>query len=271
MGFKTYSTDEFAAALDDVGIVAGDGVTVMHSSLPHLGLMEDVGLDEYPAAVAAAVRGAIGPDGTLVVPAPNWEYGRLALPFDLDATPVSKPLGVVSAHIAGLDGAVRSSNPIFSVAAIGPRAAHICGGGTGTAFGHDSPWDRMARLDATVLMLGCDCEYLTFVRYIEHRFGVPYLYNKMFATPVIRDGCEVAQATVAPLRYAHVPYAYDLRKFQAALGARGALREAALGGGMIAAMKMSDCFEVGIDMLKSDIHSFLAAPPDYQEGQVPVA
>jgi hypothetical protein len=34
---------------------------------------------------------------------------------------------------------------------------------------------------------------------------------------------------------------------------------------------MSECFEVGIGMLKDDIHTFLAAVPDYQEGQVPVA
>jgi len=271
MGLKTYSTGDLAAALRDVGLIAGDGVTVMHSSLPHLGRMDDVGHGDYPAAVVAAVRAAIGPGGTLVVPAPNWDYGRLALPFDPNATPVSKALGVVSAHVAGLPGAVRSTNPIFSVAALGPRAAFICGGGTGTAFGHDSPWDRLARLDATVLMLGCDCEYLTFVRYIEHRFGVPYLYNKMFATPVIRDGREVDQATVAPLRYAHVPYTYDLGGFQDALLARGVLRQAALGGGVIGAVKMSHCFEVGIDMLKQDIHTFLAAPPDYQEGQVPVA
>jgi aminoglycoside 3-N-acetyltransferase len=254
-----------------VGIVAGDGVTVMHSSLPHLGMMAGVGRDEYPAVVANAVRDAIGPDGTLVVPAPNWDYGRLAQPFDPDTTPVSKPLGVVSAHVAGLAGAVRSTNPIFSVAAIGPQAAFICGGGTGTAFGHDSPWDRMSRLDATVLMLGCDCEYLTFVRYIEHRFGVPYLYNKMFATPVIRDGCQVDQATVAPLRYSHVPYAYDLRGLQEALTACGALRQAPLGGGTVGTVKMSECFEVGIGMLKDDIHTFLAAVPDYQEGQAPVA
>lgn len=270
MGLKKYSIEELAAALRDVGAVAGDGVTVIHSSLPHLGLMEGVGRDEYPAAVAGAVRAAVGPEATLVVPAPNWDYGRLAQPFDVDTTPVSKPLGVVSAYVAGLDGAVRSTNPIFSVAAIGPQAAYICGGGTGAAFGHDSPWDRMSRLDATVLMLGCDCEYLTFVRYIEHRFGVPYLYNKMFATPVIRDGCEVTQATVAPLRYSHLPYSYDLRGLQDALAARGALREVALGGGTIGAVKMSECFEVGVEMLKRDIHSFLAAPPDYQEGQVPV-
>lgn len=271
MGLKRYSTKELVAALDEVGIVAGDGVTVMHSSLPHLGLMEDVGRDEYPAAVADVVRNAIGPDGTLVVPAPNWDYGRLALPFDPDCTPVSKPLGVVSAYISRLDGAMRSTNPIFSVAAIGPHAAHICGGGTGTAFGHDSPWDLMFRMDATVLMLGCDFEFLTFVRYIEHRFGVPYLYNKMFDTPVIRGGCEVEQATVAPLRFAHVPYSYDLRGLQDALAERGSLHEAELGGSAIRSVKMSECFEVGVEMLKSDIHTFLAAAPDYQEDQVPVA
>lgn len=123
MGLQKYSAEELAAALEEVGIVAGDGVTVMHSSLPHLGMMEGVGRGEYPAVVAGTVRDAIGPDGTLVVPAPNWDYGRLAQPFDLDTTPVGKPLGVVSAHVAGLAGAVRSTNPIFSVAAIGPLAA----------------------------------------------------------------------------------------------------------------------------------------------------
>ncbi len=81
----------------------------------------------------------------------------------------------------------------------------------------------------------------------------------------------MGQATVAPLRYAHAPYAYDLSEFQDALVAGGVLRQAELGGGTVGAMKMSGCFEVGIDMLKQDIHIFLAAVPDYQAGQVPIA
>ena len=48
------------------------------------------------------------------------------------------------------------------------------------AFGADSAWDQLFKLNSDIVFLGCDLSVCTFIRYIEFRFGVPYLYNKHF-------------------------------------------------------------------------------------------
>lgn len=270
MTLKTFTAADLRAALERIGIVSG-GPVVTHSSLRDLGRMEGVSLSDYPASIVATIRDCLGPLGTLAVPSPNWAYGRAKMPFDIRRSPVSKQLGVISNYVLTIPGVERSLNPIFSVAAIGPDAAFICRGGTASGFGVDSAWDRLFQRDADILFLGCDLNYLTFARYIEQRVGVPYLYNKLFRVPILDDGVPVSLPVTAFLRYAHCPVEYALSRFQQKLRDSGDLRETALGGGSVKAVRMSRCFESGVDSLKQDIHYFLDRVPDYDESQVPLA
>ena len=244
---------------------------MMHSSLYHLGRMPDVAIRDMAAAVVDTLRYHLGPAGTLVVPAPNWDYGAKRLPFDIASTPVSRALGVVSAHINALPNRRRSANPIFSVAAIGARAASICDGYTTNAFGQNSAWQRMVDLDADMLCLGSDFEYLTFIRYMESRFGVPYLYNKYFDVPVLDNGVPIATPVIAPLRYAHLPIKYAPARFTQRCRDAGVLREVEIGDGKAMAIRMQPCFELGMAALTEDIHAFLAAAPSYDAAEVPRA
>lgn len=265
----SFTRAQLRAALGHVGVRSGS-VLFVHSSLMHLGQMEGESLSAMPQAIYEELRGAIGADGTLGAPAPNWDYGRKAVPFDLRRTPVTRQLGVLSAHLCKMPGSSRSPNPIFSVTANGPQADFICGGGTTSAFGYDSAWDRLYRLDADVLFLGCDLTYLTFARYMEMRFGVPYLYNKLFHTPILDDGAPVASTSTALLRYMHCPVDYDLSRFQARLEQRGLLARAAIGDAPVLRLATGPVFEEGMQALKEDIHAFLAAPPPYVSDQVPL-
>lgn len=264
-----FHVSEFYAALQALSI--GDSPVVVHSSLFQIGLPSDCNLDLFPKMVFDALREVSGPQATLCFPAANWDYGKKRVPFDLKNSPVDKALGVLSDYVVKLPDSLRSKNPIFSLAAVGPKAPFICSTSTATAFGHDSAWDRLFQLNGSMLFLGCDLTYLTFARFMEFRFGVPYLYNKLFPIPVICEGKEVSQYSSAPLRFHHCPVTYDLSRLQNALQERGYLKEVQVGKcGRLRLLKMSDCFEVGMSMLKEDLHAFLASPPEYKTDQIPL-
>ena len=43
-----------------------------------------------------------------------------------------------------------------------------------------SSWDNLFRLNTEMIFIGCDLSKCTFIRYIEHKFKVPYLIKKTF-------------------------------------------------------------------------------------------
>ncbi|MBF0353773.1 MAG: AAC(3) family N-acetyltransferase [Alphaproteobacteria bacterium] len=271
MPVPTFTLLELKQAFEAIGMSTGDAV-VMHSALPGIGKVEGVPLRENPKAVFETVLEFLGPQGTLAVPAPDWDYGRKASPFDLHLSPVTKNLGVISAYAASRPGSSRSPNPIFSLAAVGLQAGFICKGGTTTAFGVDSAWDRLFQLDADMLFLGCALlpTSFTFARYVEQRFGVPYLYSKLFMTDILDNGSLVAHHSVTLLRYGHCKVHYNFDALTQRFRDAGILRETVLGGGPVLALRMGNAFKVAVECLKENIHFFLESPPPYDQSQVPV-
>ena len=79
---------------------------------------------------------------------------------------------------------LRSFNPIFNISSEGKQAKFITSQKTPTAFGEDSAWHQLYKLNSEIIFIGCDLSVCTFVRFIEFRFGVPYLYNKLFNTKI---------------------------------------------------------------------------------------
>jgi aminoglycoside N3'-acetyltransferase len=263
-----YSVAGLHDALRTVGVSIGD-VAVVHSSLLHLGRLEAIPADDYPDTVLDALLHTLGDQGTLALPASNWDYGKSGTHFDLEHSPPARDLGVLSKHLLKRSKVIRSQNPTFNLATIGSRAEWLCSGGNDHAFGHDSAWDRLFQLNAIMVFLGCDLSALSFTRYMEMRFGVPYLYNKYFLVPVTKDGETVAATTVSLLRYRHLKVNYDLLRFEAVLRQAGALSETSIGGGSIKALRMHECYRIGMECLKSDIHFFLAEPPVYPAEELP--
>ena len=264
---KEYDLNDIEKALDNISIKSN--VVFVHSSVLHLGVLRNVDFSEYPGKIVNKILEYLGSDSTLIVPAPNWDYGSKEIPFDIAKTPVSKELGVISKYVVEREGSFRSPNPIFSVTAIGTKAEYICHCDTGTAFGYDSPWDKMFRLNADMLFLGCDLTYLPFARYIEQRMGVPYLYNKLFDVPVLNDDNSIDLDITAPLRFHEYPAYYELARFEKYLRNKNILRETTLGAGQVMGLDMNSCFKSGVNQLKKDIHYFLKGRPEYVKGCIP--
>jgi aminoglycoside 3-N-acetyltransferase len=136
-----------------------------------------------PAGLVAALRAALGPSGTLVMP--SWT-GDDEAPFDPAATPSAEDLGVVPATFWRMPGVLRSDHP-FAFAAAGPLAAEIVAGPLPLPpHAPASPIGRVYQLDGQVLLLGVGHDADTTLHLAEVLAGVPYRVPRHCTA--LRDG-----------------------------------------------------------------------------------
>ncbi len=123
-----------------------------------------------PLELIAALREALGPAGTLVMP--TMTDG--ASLFDAQAT-ATTDMGVTAELFWRQSGVVRSDHPGASFAAAGPRALEICAAQPlAPPHGPDSPIGRVHALDGQVLLLGVGHSENTTLHLAEALATVPY-------------------------------------------------------------------------------------------------
>lgn len=172
--------------LGALGIRAG-GVLLVHASLAGTGVS--------PARVRDTLLTALGPDGTLVVPAftPEnsdtsrahhalvagltedevREFRAAMLPYDPDAMPCHS-MGALAECVRTTPGAVRSAHPQTSLAALGPRAVELLAGHHPHChLGERSPLARLHESDAQVLLLRVGFEACSAFHLAEYRMSPP--------------------------------------------------------------------------------------------------
>ncbi|WP_175407949.1 aminoglycoside N(3)-acetyltransferase [Streptomyces sp. TRM64462] len=197
-------TTELAA----LGVGAG-GFLLVHSSLRALGPVAGGG-----AAVLRALRAALGPGGTLVVPAftahnsdTSAEHRqrvrglgaaeaaafRAAMePYDAGRMP-SSGVGVLPELVRTAPGALRSAHPQTSFAALGPFAEKVVSGHRADChLGEDSPLARLYDLGARILLLGTGYGTCSAFHLAEYRVPAP---PRRTYRCVVRDGAGAGGAT----------------------------------------------------------------------------
>jgi aminoglycoside 3-N-acetyltransferase len=178
---------DVAADLARLGVHQGD-ILLVHSSLSRIGYVPG-----GPVAVVQALLDAVGPEGTVVVPAQTgdnsdpagwsrppvpedwWQTIRAHTPgFDPRVTP-TRGMGAIPEVLRTWPGAVRSAHPQTSFAAVGPRAGEIVAvHDLDSQCGDRSPLGALERLGARVLLLGADFQSCTAFHLAEYRLeGVP--------------------------------------------------------------------------------------------------
>lgn len=121
-------------------------------------------------------------------PAPEmYDAIRAELPlYDPDRSPPRR-MGRLAELVWRARGAMRSSHPVESVAALGPRAAEILKPHPlDDPMGPHSPWARLYALDARVVLVGCGLDRCSILHHAERMAEVPYLSD--YAMPVEIDG-----------------------------------------------------------------------------------
>ncbi len=181
--------------------IRGD-VVILHVSLSALGWVCG-----GPLAVLEAVEAALGPEGTLVMPAFSsdcsdprhwgnpavpeswWPTIRDALPaFDPARTP-TRAVGRVAETFRTWPGVVRSLHPCSSFAAHGPAAADLMRNhGLAHPLGDASPLARLYDCDAWILLLGVDHDRNTSLHLAENRGTWPAKRTISQGGPMLVDG-----------------------------------------------------------------------------------
>ncbi|MEU9076583.1 aminoglycoside N(3)-acetyltransferase [Kitasatospora sp. NPDC004745] len=157
------------ASLRALGPVDGGADTVVDALLDVLG---DRGtLVAYTATPENSATSRIHKAATAgLSPAEVTAYQARMPPFDPDATPCSTTMGALSETVRTRPGALRSSHPQTSWAALGRHAREITHDHPLTShLGPASPLGRLYDLDARVLMLGVPMSRFTAFHLADQR------------------------------------------------------------------------------------------------------
>lgn len=172
-----------AADLGRLGVRPG-GVLLVHSSLSSLGWVHG-----GAETVVAGLQAALGPQGTLLLPALSYATVTAANPrFDRERTPAC--VGAIPEHFRTRPGTLRSGSPTHSVCAAGPLAAPIVADHERdtTPVGPRSPLRRLRDLDGQLLFLGCGMNPNTSMHGIEELVDAPYLFGGEVAYDLLLGG-----------------------------------------------------------------------------------
>ncbi len=131
-----------------------------------------------PQGLIDALKGALGPEGTLVMPSMSDDDDR---PFQVGKTP-ALGMGVVADTFWREGGVLRSDSP-HAFAASGPRAAEITAPHpVDVPHGLDSPIGRVFEMNGQVLLLGVGHDADTTIHLAENLARARYRQPKYVMT-----------------------------------------------------------------------------------------
>lgn len=162
--------------LEALGVGEGD-ILLVHSSLKSLGTPAP-----DPETVIQGLLAALGPRGTLLMPALSYRRVDRRYPFfQLHATPSN--VGALPEYFRTRPGTQRSIHPTHSVCGVGEQAETLLGlhQRDHTPAGLHSPFRLLPDFGGKILMLGCGLRPNTSFHAIEELFNPPYLFSKPFA------------------------------------------------------------------------------------------
>jgi aminoglycoside N3'-acetyltransferase len=159
-----------------LGVTPG-GVLVVHTAFSKVAPLEG-----GPRGLIDALRDALGPAGTLVMPSMSDDDDH---PFEATATPCVG-MGIVADTFWRLPGVRRSDSP-HAFAAVGPKTVEITAPHPiDVPHGPDSPIGRVHALDGQVLLVGVGHDSNTTIHLAENMAGVRYRQSKY--AMVLQDG-----------------------------------------------------------------------------------
>ncbi|PRO67095.1 GNAT family N-acetyltransferase [Alkalicoccus urumqiensis] len=193
------TVDSIVRGLEELGVRQGDALLV-HSSLSAFGWVNG-----GAAAVIDALQEAVGPSGTIVMPAQSgdwsdpknwgapavpsawWEEIRRTMPlYDPEKTP-TRGMGTIAELFRTYPGVHRSLHPADSFAAWGKEASWVLETHQpGDSFGETSPLGRLEQLDADILFLGTGYDTATGFHLAEARLSE--VETETRGAPMMKDG-----------------------------------------------------------------------------------
>jgi aminopeptidase-like protein/aminoglycoside N3'-acetyltransferase len=249
--------DELRDALDTLGVREGD-VLLVHADLDALRTAtghERAPADAWHAAVLGALRDAVGEAGTVLVPTYTFSFCR-GESFETEATPTSggpwSPCADFLEYARTRRGAVRSPDPIHSVAGLGPRVAELLLDAEPTCFGPGSVFRRLVEADAVVCLIGLPLEEATVRLCAEEEAAVPFRYRKLFTGVMRERGAERQRGWLSHVRLLAEEAALDCARLERMARADGVCRAARAAGVEVLAVRARAYHEYVLRALRAD-------------------
>jgi aminoglycoside 3-N-acetyltransferase len=189
---KMVTPTECVQALREIGLERGDTVMV-HSSLRNIGQFDGIPKEDrvgFLQSILDVFDEVLDLEhaGALVVPTYFYRYGHTQEPFVYETSPADPSLGIFAEFVRTRPGALRSIHPLTSVTAIGYGKERICANVSKSCYGWNSPFDRLCRMGAKIVLLGVGFSGMTLIHHVGAMTGVTHFYHKAFFTPAFKDG-----------------------------------------------------------------------------------
>jgi aminoglycoside 3-N-acetyltransferase-4 len=237
---------ELVRQLKELGVEAGD-VLLVHTAFRAVRPVEG-----GPLGLIAALREALGPQGTLVMP--SWS-GNDDEPFDKTSSPVTPDLGATADLFWRLPD-VRRSDHVHAFAAVGPAAKAIVADPLPLPpHIPASPVGRVHDRNGKILLLGTDHSSNTTLHLAELLADVPYRTTS--TSTILEHGIarriDYGENNHCCLRFA---LADDW------LREAGLQREGRVGHAQARLMRARDLVRLALEHLEEDRLLFLHQPED---------
>ncbi|NLG26729.1 MAG: hypothetical protein GX557_02380 [Chloroflexi bacterium] len=235
--------DDLAKGLRALGVGEGD-VLFLHSSLSAFGCVEG-----GAGAAVLALLDVLGVGGTLAVPtfAQYFDEGPEQV-WDRDYTP--SRMGAITERVRTWPDAVRGHNATHPIAAVGVLARDLADRDNVTAWGFDSPFQRLIELNAWIVLAGVGWNTCTLVHLLEERAEVAYRFWQERTGYVVEGGVGRRKTYRCLTRYWGIKY--DFEPLGQRLEAEGRVSTQAIGRSTVRAVRARDLYEVGFQALRQD-------------------
>ena len=249
------TTDDLVAALDAVRAADGQ-VLFMHTSLSFGSPNPELGREGLLQVLYETIRGLGVP--TLCVPTFTFSFCNGE---DYDVARTRSEMGALNEYIRRRPEAVRSVDPLMSVALVGADRDLVETLGH-ASIGADSNFDKLSRRPGVkFLFLGAqlgDC--FTYMHYLEWRLKVPYRYSRAFTGRITQQGRTYTDTYELFVRYRGVTPGRGSHAYAELLATRGLLASAPLGDRQLSCVAEPDARAVYAELLERDPNFFLERP-----------
>lgn len=230
-----YTLPEVHEAVYKLGIKPGDSVFI-HSNIGFFGRCRYADTVEETCQIFLdAIKSQIGNSGTVVVPTFTYSYPRRE-EYDIKAP---SPMGSFSEYIRRHPESFRSSDPCYSIAAIGEKAEAFASEATPNSFSWQSFFGRFQKAKGKILNFNFDAGS-TFIHFVERNMLVPYRFDKEFHGASLIDGTRVYGRQRIFVRYRHPELEADFTTFDNLARKHGLFRSVRLGRGEMGVISAED-------------------------------
>lgn len=222
------------------GIISGDTL-MLHSDAGVLAQLPEGSTEDRMKVFINALLDLLGEEGTLVVPTFTYSFSSNEV-YSVISSP--SKVGSLTDYLRKLPNAKRSLDPMFSVAAIGPKADELLSGPALNCFGKDSPFARLHQFKAKLAFCGCSFNRATFIHYVEQSANVSYRFFKPFSGMILdKDNCEMNREISFFARKLDLNFFSDLSELKRRMMASGKIQTGMIGRVEVIGAKTEDVFE----------------------------